>query len=114
MTQPTIISEEPLNVYEAKKEIAALKKRDEELGFRATRCDEYVSQFTPLTQKDAKALKEELTSLEIPRLKEEHVAKLIDIMPFNADDIKTVLSGYALTVKNENVAKIEEALAKYR
>ncbi|MFT4313503.1 MAG: hypothetical protein ACMXYA_03765 [Candidatus Woesearchaeota archaeon] len=114
MTQPQVISEEPLDVYAVKKIIKDVKKRDEELGFRATRTETYVNQFTPLTDKDAKALREELLGLDIPRFSAEHITKIIDMLPVSVDDIKLVLSGYNLTIKNDNVKKIDEVLAKYR
>ncbi len=114
MTNPEIVFEEPLSSYDVKKNLKVLKKRDEELGFRANRCEAYVNQFTPLTDKDATALKKELVELEIPRLKDEHIIKLVDILPHSVDDIKLILSGYALTIKSENLKKIEDILAKYR
>jgi DNA-directed RNA polymerase subunit F len=114
MTTPTVISDQPLHLYEVKKELKAIKKRDEQLSVRANRVDEYVNMFTPLSEKAASELKEKLKALDVPRMKEEYLNKLIDVLPVNEDDIKTILTGYGVTVKNENVAKMNELIAEYR
>lgn len=114
MTVPKVISDQPLNLYEVKKELKAVKKRDEQLSVRASRVDEYVTMFTPLSEKAATELKEKIKALDVPRMKEEYLDKLIDILPINEEDVKTLLSGYGITVKNENVAKISELISEYR
>ena len=114
MTTPTIISEQPLSLYDVKKELKVIKKRDENLSVRANRVNDYVELFTQLSEKDAAELKEKLTALEIPRMKEEYVDKIIDIMPVSSDDVKVVLTGYGVTIKNDHVQKIIDTLAEYR
>lgn len=114
MTTPTIISEQPLSLYDVKKELKVIKKRDETLSVRANRVNEYVELFTPLSEKDAAELKTKLIALEIPRVKEEYVDKIIDIMPISSDDVKVVLTGYGVTIKNEHVQKIIDTLAEFR
>lgn len=114
MTTPKIISEQPLSLYDVKKELKVIKKRDENLSVRANRVNDYVELFTPLSEKDAAELKVKLIGLEIPRLKEEYVDKIIDIMPLSQDDVKVVLTGYGVTIKNDHVQKIIDTLAEYR
>lgn len=114
MTTPKILSEQPLSLYDVKKELKVIKKRDENLSVRANRVNDYVELFTPLSEKDAAELKVKLIGLEIPRLKEEYVDKIIDIMPLSQDDVKVVLTGYGVTIKNDHVQKIIDTLAEYR
>jgi len=111
---PTVVSEEPLTIYEAKKFLSANKKRDEELTIRGAKCEDYVNQFGALTQKAATELKKALIELEVPRLKEEHICKIIDLMPMNTDDIKVILSGYTVTIKNDDLKRIDDLLAQNR
>lgn len=111
---PVIVSEEPLTVYETKKLLAATKKRDEELTIRGAKCEEYVKLNTPLTQKDADALKKAIIGLEIARLKEDYVCKIIDLLPQNVEDIKVVLSSFTVTVKNDDLKRIDDEIAKFR
>ena len=69
---------------ELNKEITALKKRDEELGFRAAKAEEYLQNFKPLDEKKANELKEKLDKLNISRLKPEMTVKIIDLLEATA------------------------------
>jgi len=51
-----------------------------------------------------------LEDLKIPRLKDTHITKIIDILPTTLEDLKAVLQGYSLTVNNENLNKIVETV----
>jgi len=103
-----LISETPLNVYQLKKELDNIKKRDKELNFRASKVEEYLNQFA--TAKEADKLAEKLTKLNIPRLKDQHINKIIDIMPANLNDLKVVLQGYTVTLNPESMKKIVDAV----
>jgi len=113
MSDPEILEKSPITITELKSELKAIKKRDEELSFRGNRTEEYVNLFVTLTQKEVKEFKKKLTDLEIPRLKEEHIAKIIDILPASVPELKIVLQGYTLTVSNENLDKIQKVVSEY-
>lgn len=114
MSHPEIVQEEALSVYDALKEIKAIKKRDEDVSLRVGRCEEFINNYSPLSEKAAGEIKKKILELDIPRLRDEHICKLIDVLPVSEDDIKMVLSRYSLTIKAENVAKIEAVFAEYR
>lgn len=101
-----IVEKTPIGLVELKKELNAIKKRDEELNFRAQRTEEYVNELARLTQKDTDSLLKKLRELELPRLKEEHIVKIADVLPQNEAHLKVLLSGYTLTVSAENMKKI--------
>ena len=111
--KPEIINEEPINIYDLKTEVSKIKRRDEELSIRATKTEEYLNAFTVLKQKEAKDLEEELTKLEIPRLKDYHIKKIIDVLPASEEELKIVIQGYTLTINKENQAKIIKVIKKY-
>jgi DNA-directed RNA polymerase subunit F len=108
MTTPTIISESPLSLYDVRKELKTIKKRDEALSIRANRVSEYVDMFSPLSDKKAEEIKEAIVKLDVPRLKIDHINKLMDVNPIIVDDVKAVVTGYGLTVKNEHLQKIAD------
>jgi DNA-directed RNA polymerase subunit F len=110
MAEKNIISETPITMCELKKELERIKKRDKELNFRAAKTEEYLQQITIF--KKADELYEKLVKLNIPRLKEQHIKKIIDILPTTVKDVKVVLQGYTLTVNNENAKKIVDAINK--
>ncbi|MBI5072268.1 hypothetical protein HZA99_00460 [Candidatus Woesearchaeota archaeon] len=51
--------------------------------------------------------------MEIPRVKEAQVQKLIDIMPRTAEGVKTVFSGLNISVTAENVKKVAALIGEY-
>lgn len=109
MSEVTVISEKPLTMAELKEKLAKIEKRDKELGFRANKTKEYLGNFA-LKEKNVAAIKKKMEALEIPRMKDRHIAKLIDMNPKDADSIKVILSGESLTLKEEDYAKIVDAL----
>ncbi len=111
MTEKNIINETPISMNELKKELEKIKKRDKELNFRATKTEEYLQQIS--SSKKADELYEKLSKLNIPRLKEQHIRKIIDILPTTLRDLKVVLQGYTLTVNNDNIKKIADAIIKF-
>lgn len=106
MAKPDILKETPITLVELKEELEKIKKRDEELNFRANKTEEYLSQFVTLPAKKAEELKEKITKLKIPRLKDEHMAKIIDLLPTTVEGLKVILQGYTLTVSQDSMKKI--------
>ena len=89
-----------------KSKLEGLKTNSKELNFRAAKVLEYLTEFTPLDEKQAQELKKKILEANIPRLKEKHIDKIIDIMPENVDDIKSILIGENITIKPEDLTKI--------
>ena len=109
MSEITVLSEKPLTLSELKEKLAKIEKRDKELSFRANKTKEYLANFT-VKEKGISALKKKIEELKIPRVKERHIVKLIDIMPKDIDSLKMILSGESLTLKEEDYQKVLEAL----
>ena len=104
--KPTIINETPIPMFELKKHLETAKKRDGELNFRATKTEEYLGQFVEVSHKKGAELKKAIEALNIPRLKPEHIAKILDVMPKTLEDMKVLMQGYVITVTQENMKKI--------
>lgn len=111
--KPKILNEEPMSIAEVKDALVKIKKRDGELTFRGNKTEEYVNQFSALDTKKAAELTEKIIKLNIPRLKNLHIKKIVDIMPIKENDVKVVLQDYAVTVKAEHVKKIAETVAGF-
>lgn len=111
--KPTIINETPVSMSEVKAELAKIKKRDEELNFRAAKTEEYLSQFSSLSTAKVDELKEKLTKLKIPRLKDEHIVKIVDVLPSTLEDVKAFLQGQTITITQDNQKKIADAVAGF-
>ena len=111
MADMQIISETPVDMYQLKKELERIKKRDNELNFRANKTEEYLNQITTL--KNADDLFSKLTHLDIPRLKEHHIHKIIDIAPRTINELKVVLQGYTITINNESMKKVVDTINEF-
>lgn len=111
---PKILEEKPISIYDLKKELKKISKRDTELSIRANKTDEYINQFATLKEKDAEDLENELVSLEIPRFKEIHIKKIVDTLPETTEELKVILQAYTLTVSKENMQKIISACTKHQ
>jgi len=108
-----VISQAALNAPQVHAELNRIKVRDGELGFRAQKALDYFESLGTLDAKAAKELFEALGKLEVPRLRDVHFHKIIDLMPVSAKDVKTVLQGYQVTVSAESCKKIADAVAQY-
>ena len=111
MTDMQIVSEAPMNMYQLRKELEKIKKRDNELNFRANRTEEYMHQVATL--KNSEELFEKIMKLNIPRLKEQHIHKIIDVAPTTVNDLKVVLQGYTITLNNESMKKIVDTINEF-
>lgn len=104
------LSETPVTMAEVRE---VLEKDKEGLNFRAQKTLEHLQQFAPLPKKKAFELLEELKKLEVPRLREQHLIKLVDVLPTTEADVKVVLQGFAVTVTAENMKKIADTILPY-
>lgn len=111
MSNPTILEETTAPLFVVKDALTANQKMGE-LNFRANKTLEYLQQVHVVKKKDGEKAVEELLKLEIPRFKELHAHKLVDTLPKNVEEIKSVLSAYTITVSKESLEKIHEVLSK--
>ncbi len=108
-----VLSQTPVSASEVHAELKRIKARDKELGFRAQKTVDYLESLNVLDDKKAKELLDKLMKLGIPRLREMHFHKIIDLMPTSHKDVKTILQGYNVSVTQENCKKIADTVAEY-
>lgn len=110
MTQPTIISEKAVDIYEVKEELKSIEKKEGELSFRSQKTKEYLDDVSQMSDSDAKKAREAIAALDIPRFKEEYVAKIIDVKPTSVADLKQLVQTFGVTVKDDNLKQIVDIL----
>lgn len=93
----------PLSMSEAKEYIDK-SSNDDLRGF--------VKNFVTLNPENAKKLREELQGLDMIKLKEEHISKIIDLLPEDKEDINKIFSDVSLD-ENET-EKVIETIKKYK
>lgn len=106
MADIEILKEEPLNISVLKEKLEQVKKRDKELTPKAQKTYEYLQHFSKLNLKKIDDLKEKFNKLNIPRLKDRHVVKLIDIAPKDLDSLKAIFTGENITIKQEDSERL--------
>lgn len=114
MVKPEIIEEEPITMAEVKKSLEEIKKRDGELNFRANKSEEYLNDFVSLSAEKARELRKKLENLNISRLKEDQIVKIIDLLPDKIDDLKAILSGYTLTLSKKDMEQVISIVKEFK
>ncbi len=113
MTSGKVLNEKPISLVELKEKLKAIKKRDTELDFRAQRTEEYLQSLGLLSKKKADELYNKLVALNIPRLKDQHIFKIIEFLPSEPEELKFILSGYNISITNENLKKIVKVVNEF-
>lgn len=90
-----IRNSEPLSAAEVVEYI----KKSEDSG---TNIKKFIKNFIKLNPKEAKELRKKLCGLEFMKLRAEHVVKIIDLMPENAEDLNKIFIDVSL---NEDETK---------
>lgn len=94
----------PLSMVEAK-EIVETSGDEKEIS-------SFMKRFIKIDIKDAKKLRKEIEDLGLMKMKEEHVAKIIDILPEDAADVNKIFTDINLDEDETN--KILGVVKKYR
>ena len=99
----TIHSKTPLTLVEVKEIVGKLGEKQE--------MKEYLKKFTKLSKDKAGKLTEEITSLGSMKVKEEHIVKIVDFLPRDAEDLNKIFTDTGLTEEETNA--ILEIVKKY-
>lgn len=113
MTKPTVLDTKPIHLSELKNELSKVQKRDEELSFRGGKTMEYLNECDTLAIKKAEELFKKIQDLDVPRLQDSHIIKIINTLPVTGKEVQCVLQGYTVSVTKENQEKIALAVSEY-
>ena len=105
-----IVEERPLTMVEMKQMLEEVQKRDGDLNHRSKKLKEYLDQFAVMKPTEADKMRERINKLDITRLKDRHISKIIDLNPKDAESLKMILTGETVTLKPEEITKIFEAI----
>ena len=111
--EPKIMTQTPVTLAELKEEITKIKQREKEPSIRITRMEDYLNGFVELTPAQGKELRAALNKLAINRLKDEHICKIVDILPKSVNELKVVMQGYAVSLTNDALNKIVETINEF-
>ncbi|MEM4755999.1 MAG: hypothetical protein QW594_02605 [Candidatus Woesearchaeota archaeon] len=112
-TKPTILYQEPLTLSETKEILKKLEKEKGQLNYRANKTYEFLKSLKILPKKDADELFVKLNKAEIPRLKDHHIKKIIDLMPTTEQELDIIFYGATISISKESKKKIRDILSEY-
>ncbi|MBU2639179.1 MAG: hypothetical protein KKG75_00555 [Nanoarchaeota archaeon] len=113
MSNEKLIQERPITMAEVGSSLEKLEKEEKELNFRSNKAKAYMKNFAKLDIKKANELFKKIQELNIPRLKERQIVKVIDTLPKGIDDLRMVFVGETTTVNDENMNKILDVVKDY-
>jgi len=98
-----IIERKPLSMTEAKEYM------DKDSG---TDIQGFVKKFIILKPAKAKELREKIEKLDLLKVKEEHITKILDIMPETVEDINKIFSDVSLD--EDETKKLLETIKEFK
>ena len=114
MAKPQLIEKRPVSLSEVKDILKKVHKRDGELNFRGGKTEDYVNEIASLPFKKANDCMKKIHDLDIPRLKPEHLVKIVDTLPETPEHLKIILSGYNVTITKDNLKRIIDVVDEFR
>lgn len=111
--EPKTISQAPITLAELKEEVEKIKQRDKEPSIRITRMEDYLNAFVEISAQQGKELHSAISKLAINRLKDEHICKIVDLLPKTANELKLLMQGSAVSLTNDAINKIVETVNEF-
>ena len=94
---------EPISMAEMKEYI---NKEDNE------NLEGFIKKFTKMTPEKAKELKEKIKGLDNIKIKDEHIVKIIDLLPDNKESINKIFTDVDL--EEDEVNKLLETIKEFK
>lgn len=113
MSNYKVLSIEPISNIEVFNEIDK-KAKDSELTYREEKTHEYIKKFAKLKVTNFKKAFAEIKELEISRLEDEQIIKVVELMPQNGTELRAIVSHSGVVLVDENVTKVLDVLNKYK
>jgi DNA-directed RNA polymerase subunit F len=113
MVSPKFIEEQAISLADAKKILSNIAKEEEELNYISNKAKEYLDNCPVLVESKKNELNKKLQGLDLTRLKHEHIMKIIDFLPRNANELKVVLQAYPLSMPKKDQDAIVAAVKDF-
>jgi len=97
----------PLDMIEVKKILGGIEDSD-----KKKKLEGFIKKFSKAKPEKAEALKKELSALGLLKVKQEHIVKIVDILPEDASDLNKVFTD--VTLNEDETNKILEIIKKYK
>ncbi len=105
-----VIDIKSISMAEAK-EILERREKEGELGYEQKIALEHLKKHTRLKAADAKKLADEISS--VLRMSSETLSMIANILPKTADEVRMIFAHERFSLKEEEIAKIIDIVKKY-
>ena len=92
-----ILERKPISLCEVEEILKEIPEND-----KKTHMEIYLKKFCKTKPEKAKKIKEELEKLDMMKLKNEHIVKIMDVLPEDASDINKIFTDVSLTEDETN------------
>ena len=99
---------------EVKEIVENLSKEEKEDNKAVKETLVYLKNFVKIKPEKLKSLKKELMGLNIIKLNQKHIIKIVDLMPEDAEDLKKIIAQDGITLEQDEINSILEAVKKYK
>ncbi|MBR9677905.1 MAG: hypothetical protein GOU97_01230 [Nanoarchaeota archaeon] len=106
-----IINKTPITSAESKGLLSKVAAKN--LSYEQKMAIETIKSTVNLTKTEAQKLKKELEGLDNRRLKSEGIVKIIDLLPKNEEELKSLFAGATLPPKKEDLEEIFKIVKPY-
>lgn len=69
-----------------------------------------IKKFVKLSAEDAKKIHSEIKKLNIEKLKEQDIVKIIDFLPEDAESLRKIFTGTDISLDQDEISKILEVI----
>lgn len=105
-----ILDSKPISMPEAK-EIMLKKEKQGELNYEQKLALEHLKNFTKISEKDSKKLEADIS--DIIKMSPETLAQILNVLPKNPDELRMIFAREKFSLKEEEIKKILDLIAKY-
>lgn len=112
MANYEVINQKPVHSSKVYEEITS-KTQNREQTYREEKILDYLKKTNKLSTKDFDSAFQELVALEIPRIEEKHLVKILEIMPQNGTELRAIISHGGVVVVDDIVTQILDVIKKF-
>lgn len=92
-----ILDRQPLNLFEVKEILENMSDNE-----KKTQMELYLKKFSKIKLEQIKKIKQGLQALDLLKIKNQHIAKIIDFLPEDASDLNKIFIDVSLTEDETN------------
>jgi DNA-directed RNA polymerase subunit F len=105
------VNDEKFVAWPEIKKILEKKEKEKELSYEQKNALDHLRKFTKLSEKSAAEMVEDLGKME--RLKEKHIISIINHMPQDPDDVRTLFANEVINLSEDDRKKIVSIVKKF-